>query len=185
MEIQIRSRINIPDPQHCWLPTFSRYFFFFHITHTHTTFCWCSSFCSFFTRQESLFVCFENRSFFCPSRPIIEPIGDFKTLLARCDVLSRECGRRQFKLAAAPWGRIWRLADLLARSLSTGTKGPFRLASAWDHLVPQRLAYLLSRIEIILLLGLNLLRPCLEQCCGSGSTCFGASWIPTSIIKQM
>jgi hypothetical protein len=39
--------------------------------------------------------------YFCPSRPIIEPIGDFKTLLARCDVLSRECGRRQFKLAAA------------------------------------------------------------------------------------
>ncbi len=94
-------------------------------------------------------ICLKIKSFFSPSRPIIEPIGDFKTLLARCDVLSRECGKRQFKLAAAPWGRIWRLADLLARSLSGTTKGPFRLASAWDHLVPLRLAYLLSRIEII------------------------------------
>jgi hypothetical protein len=32
-------------------------------------------------------------------RPIIEPIGDFKTLLARCDLLARECGKRQFRLA--------------------------------------------------------------------------------------
>jgi hypothetical protein len=52
---------------------------------------------------------------------------------------------------------------------------------------PLRLAYLLSRIEIISF-GLNLLTPCLEQCCGSGSesgsTCFWASWFRIQSISQ-
>jgi hypothetical protein len=77
------------------LTTFSLYFFSLipHFVHV-------QSFSQFALGRKV--VLFKKRdNFFCPSRPIIEPIGDFKTLLARCDVLSRECGRRQFKLAAA------------------------------------------------------------------------------------